>query len=44
MTIEDPKYVKINIVNPLYLIFRKANGYFAEINKSKYLMLALVTI
>ena len=24
-------------VNPLYIIFRNANGYFKEINKSKYL-------
>ena len=36
--IKDPKYVKINIVNPLYLIIR-VNGYFEEINKSKYLTL-----
>ena len=31
------KYVKINSVNPVYLIISKANGYFEEINKSKYL-------
>ena len=36
---EDLKYVKINIVNSLYLIFRKVNGYLEEINKSKYLTL-----
>ena len=36
--IKDPIYVKINIVNPLYLIIR-VNGYFEEINKSKYLTL-----
>ena len=31
------KYVKINSVNPLDLIFSKLNGYFEEINKNKYL-------
>ena len=38
-TIEDSKYVKLNSVNPSYLIFSKVNGYFEEINKSKYLTL-----
>ena len=33
------KYLKINTVNPLYLIFSKVNGYFEEINGIKYLML-----
>ena len=33
------EYVKIYSVNPLYHIFRNANGYFEEINKSKYLTL-----
>ena len=37
--IKDSKYVKINSVNLLYLIFSKVNGYFAEINKNKYLTL-----
>ena len=37
MTIKDSKYVKINSVNPLYLIFNKVNGYFEEINGNKYL-------
>ena len=32
------KYVKINNVNPLYLIFFKVNGYFEEINGNKFLM------
>ena len=32
--IKDSKYVKINNVNPLYLIFSNANGYFEEINIS----------
>ena len=36
--IKDSKYVKINSVNPLYLIINKENGYFEEINGSKYLM------
>ena len=31
------KYVKINNVNPLYLIFSKVNGYFEENNGNKYL-------
>ena len=36
---EDLKYMKINSVNPLYLIFSsKVNGCFKEINKSKYLL------
>ena len=39
MTIKDSKYVKINSVNPLYLIFSKVNGYFEEINENKYLTL-----
>ena len=39
MTIKDSKYVKINSVNPLYLIFIKVNGYFEEINRNKYLRL-----
>ena len=39
VTIKDSKYVKINSVNLLYLIFRKVNGYFEEIKKSKYLTL-----
>ena len=33
------KYVKINSVNPLYLMFNRANGYFEEINGNKYLKL-----
>ena len=37
VTIRDLKYVKINGVNPLYLIFSKANGYFEQSNKNKYL-------
>ena len=39
VTIKDSKYVKINSVNPLYLIFNKVNGYFKEINGNKYLTL-----
>ena len=33
------KYVKINSVNPLYLVLNKVNGYFEEINGNKYLVL-----
>ena len=36
--IKDSKYVKINSVNPLYFIFKKVNGYFEQINESKYFM------
>ena len=39
VTIKDSKYVKINSVNPLYLIFNKVNEYFEEINGNKYLTL-----
>ena len=39
VTIKDSKYLKINGVNPLCLIFNKVNGYFEEIYGSKYLML-----
>ena len=37
--VKDSKYVNIDSVNPLYLIFSNVNGYFEEINKSKYLTL-----
>ena len=37
--IKDSKSVKVNSVNPLYLILSKVNGYFEEINKNKYLAL-----
>ena len=33
------EYIKNYSVNPLYLIFRYVNGYFEEINGSKYLTL-----
>ena len=36
MTVKDSKYVKINNVNPLYLVIKKVNGYFEEINGNKY--------
>ena len=38
VTIKVSKYVKIYSVNPLYVIFRNANGYF-EIDKNKYFCL-----
>ena len=34
---KDSKYVKINSVNFLYLIFIKVNGCYEEINGNKYL-------
>ena len=37
VTIKDSKYVKIYSVNPLYLIFKKVNGYYEEIIGNKYL-------
>ena len=40
VTIKDSKNVKINRVNPLYLIFNEVNGYFGEINGNKYLTTA----
>ena len=39
VTIKDSKYLKINSVNPLYLMFNRLNGYFEEINGKKYLTL-----
>ena len=37
--LKDLKRVKINNLNPLYLICSKVNGYFSEKNKIKYLTL-----
>ena len=34
VTIKDSKWVNINSVNLLYLIFSKVNRYFEEINKN----------
>ena len=39
MTFKDLKYVKVNSVNSLCLIFSKENVYFKEINRKKYLTL-----
>ena len=39
MTIKNSKYVKINSVDPLYLIIDKVNECFEDINGNKYLML-----
>ena len=39
MRIKDSKYVIINSVNPLYLIFNRVNGYVEEIYENKYLTL-----
>ena len=38
VTIKDSKYskyVKVNNVNPIFLLFGKVNGYFEEINGNK---------
>ena len=32
VSIKDLKYVKINSVNPLYVIINRVNGYFKEID------------
>ena len=37
--IKDLKYVKINSVNPLYLIFNNLNEFFQKINGNKSLTL-----
>ena len=39
VTMKDSKHVRINSVNPLYLIFNKVNGYLEEMNENKYLTL-----
>ena len=39
VTIKNSKYIKINSVNPIYLIINRMNGYFEEINGNKYLTL-----
>ena len=39
MTIKDSKYVKMDSVNPLYLMFNKMNGYFEKNDGNKYLTL-----
>ena len=36
MTFKDLRYIKIKIVNPLYLIIGKKNGYIEESNQNKY--------
>ena len=39
MTFKNLEYVKINSVNPLYLIVNKINGYIEESNGNEFLML-----
>ena len=39
VTFKDLRHIKINSVNPLYLIFNKMNEYFEEISGNKYLTL-----
>ena len=38
VTVKDFDYVKINTVNPLYLIINEVDGYINEKNESKYLV------
>ena len=40
ITMNDSDYVKINSVNPSYLIINKVDGYIQESNENKYLTLA----
>ena len=40
ISINDLDNVNIRSVNPLYLIFDKADGYIEESNENKYLMFA----
>ena len=44
VTIQDPKYVKINSINLFYFIFNKVNGYFEEINGNRYLRLVPIVL
>ena len=37
ITIKNLSYVKINSVNPLYIIIDKIDGYIEESNRNKYL-------
>ena len=39
IAMKDFDYVKINSVNPFYLIISKADGYIEESNRNKYLTL-----
>ena len=39
VTIKNSKHVKINSVNPLYLMLSNTNEYFEEINGNVYLTL-----
>ena len=43
VSIKDSKYVKINSVSPLYIIFINLNGYFEEINGNEYLTLVPIS-
>ena len=40
VTIKVSKHLRINIVNPLYLILNKVNRHFEKINWNNYLTLA----
>ena len=36
VTSKDSKYINVNTLNTLYLIFNKVNKYFEEINENNY--------
>ena len=38
VAIKDLKYLRISIINALYVIINKVNGYFEQINRNMYLM------
>ena len=40
--VKDFRYIKVNAVNPLYLIINKVNDYFEEVNKNKYLTIVSI--
>ena len=39
ITVKDSNYVKINSINPLYLIISEVDGYIKEKNENKYIIL-----
>ena len=40
--VKDFRYIKVNAVNPLYLIINKVNDYFEEVNKNEYLTIVSI--
>ena len=44
LTVKDLRYVKINSINPLYLIINKINGCIEKSNRNKYLSFLLMKV